>query len=225
MITPAHRPSARARLTAFTLIELLTVIAIIGILAGIIIPTVGKVKITANKAKSKNQFVQIATAMEVFKQEYGYYPSIAKAGKVDDERFASAMTGRRNFKGDALGTNATARELSGNVKRINFYTPSDSELSENANKRLLIDAFGNTDIAVRVDVDGDGKIDKRDERFQNGSSVYTPAWVPVKSFNTGKTFNPTTTDRTINTDGIKAGVVLYSAGNGESDSDMVLSWK
>jgi len=43
---------------AFTLIELLTVIAIIGILAAIIIPTVGSVKVSANKAKTKVQFSQ-----------------------------------------------------------------------------------------------------------------------------------------------------------------------
>jgi general secretion pathway protein G len=44
----------------FTLIELLTVIAIIGILAAILIPTVGKVRQTANLAKNKSNIRQMA---------------------------------------------------------------------------------------------------------------------------------------------------------------------
>jgi len=48
--------------SAFTLIELLTVIAIIGILAAIIIPTVGKVRETARVAQGVSNLRQIALA-------------------------------------------------------------------------------------------------------------------------------------------------------------------
>jgi len=51
---------------AFTLIELLTVIAIIGILAAIIIPTVGGVRKAANETKSLSNLRQIALAMNIF---------------------------------------------------------------------------------------------------------------------------------------------------------------
>ncbi|AHF89578.1 prepilin-type N-terminal cleavage/methylation domain-containing protein [Opitutaceae bacterium TAV1] len=47
---------------AFTLIELLTVIAIIGILAAIIIPTVGKVRQVANRAACASNLRQIGIA-------------------------------------------------------------------------------------------------------------------------------------------------------------------
>jgi prepilin-type N-terminal cleavage/methylation domain-containing protein len=50
----------------FTLIELLTVIAIIGILAAIIIPTVGKVRETANRTVSSSNLRQIGQAAMIF---------------------------------------------------------------------------------------------------------------------------------------------------------------
>lgn len=53
----------RFRRNAFTLIELLTVIAIIGILAAIIIPTVGKVKRTAKKAQCVARMRQWGSAI------------------------------------------------------------------------------------------------------------------------------------------------------------------
>lgn len=55
---------------AFTLIELLTVIAIIGILAAIIIPTVGRVRTTAATATSSSNLRQWGMAALTFSQDY-----------------------------------------------------------------------------------------------------------------------------------------------------------
>jgi prepilin-type N-terminal cleavage/methylation domain-containing protein len=55
---------------AFTLIELLTVIAIIGVLAAILIPAIGAVRQNANEAKGLNNLRQIGVAISMFCTEH-----------------------------------------------------------------------------------------------------------------------------------------------------------
>jgi prepilin-type N-terminal cleavage/methylation domain-containing protein/prepilin-type processing-associated H-X9-DG protein len=64
MATPACIHSRRV--SAFTLIELLTVIAIIGILAAILIPTVGAVRTRAAQTKSLSNLRQLGVAFRAF---------------------------------------------------------------------------------------------------------------------------------------------------------------
>lgn len=62
--------------TAFTLIELLTVISIIGILAGIMIPVVGRVRSSAKGAQCKSNLRQLASAFSMYADEHkGLYPT------------------------------------------------------------------------------------------------------------------------------------------------------
>lgn len=55
---------------AFTLIELLTVIAIIGILAAIMIPVIGKVRQTARQATCISRMKELGTAFALYVQDH-----------------------------------------------------------------------------------------------------------------------------------------------------------
>ncbi|AHF91515.1 N-terminal cleavage protein [Opitutaceae bacterium TAV5] len=64
------RKTSSPPLSAFTLVELLVVIAIIGILAGIIIPVVGRVRLSAADATCKSNVRQLTTAYILFMNEH-----------------------------------------------------------------------------------------------------------------------------------------------------------
>lgn len=85
---PRRRGLAEGR--AFTLIELLTVIAIIGILAAIIIPVVGKVREAARASQCLSNLRQIAMALNMFADEHrDMYPTV---GDDDWIKSASAVS-------------------------------------------------------------------------------------------------------------------------------------
>lgn len=60
--------------TAFTLVEMLMVIAIIGILAGILTPVLMSAFGQANEFKITNEIQQLNAAIENFKTDHGFYP-------------------------------------------------------------------------------------------------------------------------------------------------------
>jgi len=59
---------------AFTLIELITVIAIILILMGLLFPAINSIRESARKAQAKNDISNIVTAVKAYYTEYGKYP-------------------------------------------------------------------------------------------------------------------------------------------------------
>ncbi|MHC4544888.1 MAG: type II secretion system protein [Planctomycetota bacterium] len=60
--------------TGFTLVELLTVLAIIALLVGLLIPSLTLIRNTAKKAKQRAQLTEISLALTAFRNDYGDYP-------------------------------------------------------------------------------------------------------------------------------------------------------
>lgn len=83
---PAHSHGATR---AFTLIELLTVIALIGILAAITLSVMGGVKERSAINQAKTELAVLATALESYKRQYGDYP---QTGSAENDPKATAAT-------------------------------------------------------------------------------------------------------------------------------------
>lgn len=207
---------------AFTLVELLAVVAIIAVLMSILVPTLGSARAAARKGRTQVQFGQWAAAFEQFRQEYGYYPSLGVEGKLataaDTLRFVRTLSGR-NPDGSAV---AEPADLNGNVKRICFCSFTEGDFLDPdhpgngmdfSGNELLCDAFGNVEIAVLIDRDGDGFIKPADDgpipsvRGAGSAASYAPDESELPAA------------------GIRAGVAFYSAGRGAGGADLVLSWK
>ncbi len=210
----------------FTLIELLTVMAIIGILAGILIPTVGAVRGSADKAKTRAQFAQWAAAIESFRGEYGHYPAFDGSGLVNPpgqsndpgalHLFHDVLAGRRR-NGDALPAYTATAPLAPeaqNRKRIGFYAFAESDFTgAGAGTPYLIrDAFENTAIVVLVDRDLDGVI----RVGAGGDYAELP---PVRGMTPEATDFPAM--------GVRAGVLFYAPGPraNQQQPDFIFSWK
>ena len=78
---------------AFTLIELLIVIAIIGILMSLLFPAVNSAIDSARKAQAKNDVTQIATAVVAYETEYGRLPGTNAVGAPLGSPVLAALMG------------------------------------------------------------------------------------------------------------------------------------
>src|SRR5688500_17446134 len=76
---------------AFTLIEILVVIGIIVLLAGILVPMVGRAMRQAKQTRTAADLQSIATALEAFKTDHGSYPG---ADPVIAPNTGAAILGR-----------------------------------------------------------------------------------------------------------------------------------
>jgi general secretion pathway protein G len=61
--------------TAFTLVELMVVLVILGLLASVITIKVNDYLITGRRTTARTEIAQISNAVELFYTEYGHYPS------------------------------------------------------------------------------------------------------------------------------------------------------
>jgi len=99
----ANQPSNRK---AFTIVELLTVMSIIVILIGLLLPALNKVKRYATNVKQSAQFHAIGTALELFSNEFEGYPDSSARDSMN-QAYCGAMKLCEAIMGqDLLGVHA-----------------------------------------------------------------------------------------------------------------------
>ena len=73
-----YTPAPNHRAAGFTLVELLVVLVILGLLAGIVVPNlIGRTE-TANIQTTQTQIEQLGGALDMFRLEVGRYPTTAE---------------------------------------------------------------------------------------------------------------------------------------------------
>lgn len=79
---------------AFTLIEMLTVMLVIAIIAGLVMSTAGFVNRKAAKERANTEIQGFITALEAYKNENGGYPSTKETEDLDPKKHGSATSGK-----------------------------------------------------------------------------------------------------------------------------------
>jgi prepilin-type N-terminal cleavage/methylation domain-containing protein len=78
-----RHPLFPAKLVAFTLIELLIVIAIIAVLAGLVLATAGYVQKKGKRSRAEAEIAALSAALENYKADNGAYPNDAVTNNLD----------------------------------------------------------------------------------------------------------------------------------------------
>ena len=151
------------RRAAFTIVELLTVMSIIVILIGLLVPALNQVKKFALEVKQSAQLKSIDTAIELFNSEFDGYPDSSRLGPDGMEycgamKLCEAVMGQdllgyhpdSTFRGD--GTNGisalypNSNSVTPQQYRDNLATRKGPYLPlDNANAYAMNDLYGTTD--------------------------------------------------------------------------------
>ena len=145
---------------AFTLLELMVVIVIIVVLAGLLFPAVQSILERAKKVQAKNDLTQIVTAVNAFYTEYGKYPLTSATSA--DTNYGTSTTNDKLF--NELRNSGTVTD---NTRGIVFMSPPNVKDSTNpksgiagtgSNAGQYFDPWGSP-YFVRLDTDYDNQLD------------------------------------------------------------------
>ena len=133
----------RSSQTGFTLVELLVVISIVGLLAGLVTVGVPRAMEAGKKAKVKGELTAIVAAVKAYKQEYGKWPG---STFTSDTTYQGGQS--MQLLAALSGTNSSAVE---NPKSVRFLEGAQSN-------GTMLDPW-ETQYLVLVDSDDSNSLD------------------------------------------------------------------
>jgi prepilin-type N-terminal cleavage/methylation domain-containing protein len=149
----------RLGIRSFTLVEILVVVSIIGLLAGLAIPAVGGALSSAKRAKVTSMANQIRIAVTQFYTEYGFYPT----NKDFDQQGVGRTTAE--FSLILTGDSNNSVALSQNPRRLAFLeVPTDFTSNNSVATRGILTPVGylkgnaRSNFFVSVDHDYNGQV-------------------------------------------------------------------
>jgi prepilin-type N-terminal cleavage/methylation domain-containing protein len=182
----------------FTIVELLTVMSIIVILIGLLVPALNAARRYASNVKQEAQFHSIDAALELFKNDFGDYPDSSTAGKTPDTdeggidypgaaRLCEALVGQdllgfnpsSHFRADC--TDGSGNNLYGSTSAMaaNLYPSTITNLQsrkgpylplEKANAYKFSDIYGSTATALTQPLSNDFVLCDEYSRVKNATT-------------------------------------------------------
>lgn len=139
-MTPTPKMKRKQR-EAFTLIELLTVVLIIIILAGLVISTAGYIQKKAARERATSEIAAMEAALESYKADNGIYPQNTNTDAVLGAKILyQALTGDGN---DQLGVSTNPQPSAGKYGDPGkTYMELNSKRMVNTNGYYVIDPWG-----------------------------------------------------------------------------------
>jgi prepilin-type N-terminal cleavage/methylation domain-containing protein len=125
---------SRRRPGGFTLIELMTVILIVGLLLALLLPALGAMRETGRRTQCQHKLRQLAAAVQLFESKQTHYPGWRYAFRIKDDTIpqevtwpllVSPYTERRDVY-ERFQQNGPARENVVSLREL-LVCPSDSE--------------------------------------------------------------------------------------------------
>jgi type II secretory pathway pseudopilin PulG len=142
------RQSTFCRKAAFTLLELLIVMTIIIILAGLTIATMSYVQTKSRRSRAEAEIAAMSAALENYKADNGVYPAASPAGATANHGLYQALTGDGNdtIGGAAKSTGVASSSGKNYMPLTNkMISPAPDSTPKPDPKTLVVsDPFGNT---------------------------------------------------------------------------------
>lgn len=146
------KPTMRTAATqakAFTLVEILVVVSIIGLLAGLAFPAIQGALNSAKKGKAKAEMQSIITSLKSYQNEYGRLPNPSAVGGASDGYFSDSASPKL-----FLMLTGSASDTSGeNPRQIAFL-----ELPASSTNGIFQDPWKRNYI-LKIDTDGDNVVE------------------------------------------------------------------